>query len=772
MRLSHAEAQALVSARLDGPLDPVAERELNAHLATCESCRAFNVSATQLARGLQGLPRLAPSPAVTRGVLEHVSTPRSGLTSLFGGLPQNTLPIASAVAAAVIVLFVGAFGVLRWMDDDEPSVIPALTEPTSETNLAQQPRSTEDAAETEMVDLTSTESGQETVAETPDGEGAGQGEVPGGPSEEPSATESQMYGTGDETEPATETDAPDTTDPPLETVESQPTTDGDDGSSQRLTIAGTEATPEEGTTGPDETGPAGEPTEDVVEPISEATETGNEATAESDTGSSTETEIGPSGQSTTRPEETEEPSPTTEPTPEPSPEPTATIEPTLEPTATSEPSATAEPSPEPTATVEPSPEPTATSEPSPEPTATTEPTPEPSPTVESTPTQVPIIQRDETPVDNGVTPEVDDGTGAAGTEEVDVEQPIEPSGQTEGATQPAQPTIEPADGEAIIGPPGDDGDGTEAQPVSGSESEATAEAVQQGENPSAGMGSADVSLGTAPEVQDLASIPGDQGASGARLGLDANGQLIYATNPGRVSLERNGIVLQRLDTELGQAVGACDANGECVDVSTASKGDAGGLDTPIGWIGDRAVYERILGDGSIEFRAISIDPSTFEAVDDVSLGEGPWDWETVVRPYPLNGGLLVPALNYWLYISPGGVTVVSGNPGQGSVEQFRLKPDLGLIAYSTGGTILVAPLDAPGEIMTEIPYAGFDYDLSPDGSQVAILSGDGIAIYDLSGNLITTIPNPEGISVGSLTWLHDGIFFSDLTNGTLRVVQP
>ena len=143
-----------------------------------------------------------------------------------------------------------------------------------------------------------------------------------------------------------------------------------------------------------------------------------------------------------------------------------------------------------------------------------------------------------------------------------------------------------------------------------------------------------------------------------------------------------------------------------------------------------------------------------------------------MRPYPSNGGLLVPTLNYWLLITQDGVTEITGNPAQQAVEQIRLKPDQGLIAYSTGGTIYVAPLDAPGDATAQIPYPGVDYDVSPDGTQVAILSGDGIAIYDLAGNLVTTIPNPEGLAVGSLTWLNDGIFFSDLTNGVLRVVQP
>ncbi len=769
MRLSHAEAQALVSARLDGPLDPVAERELNAHLATCDSCRAFNLSATQLARGLQGMPRMAPSPAVTRAVLEHVSTPRSGLGSLFGGLPQNALPIASAVAAAVIVLFIGAFGVMRLLDDDEPNVIPALTEPTFEGNLAQQPRPTDEPAVTTSAEQTVTEDGQ--GAETAPADDSSDGRD----AEEPAPTveaagqqgvDEQSTEVSLETEPAQETAPADEgqgaaaqTVPSDVSTENVATEEGSE-ANQRLLIGETESTPDEET--PETVG-----TETGTEPTLEEAASEPTAGAEGVDDTSPVAEIGPSGQSTTRPAETEAPATVA---------PTATSEPTATPEATAEP--TSEPTVEPSPTSEPTVEPTAepTVEPAVEPSPTPEPTPEPSPTPEPTVSQGMIVPREgETPVGGDVTPELDDGTGAAVTEETESEPQIEPSGQTDatGDDGEAQPTIEPAGGDSIIGPPGDEGDGTESAELPSDTSPATAEVVEQPEDGGQnGVGSAGVTLGTAPEVQDLADVPGDPGASGARLGLDANGQLIYGTNPGRVSLEQNGIVLRGIDAELGQAVGACDANGECADVSTGSKGDEFTTDTPIGWVGDLAVYERLLGDDSVEFRAVSIDPGSRQPIEDISLGDGPWDWFTIVRPYPSNGGLLVPTLNYWLLITQDGVTEITGNPAQQAVEQIRLKPDQGLIAYSTGGTIYVALLDAPGDATAQIPYPGFDYDLSPDGTQVAILSGDGIAIYDLAGNLVTTIPNPEGLAVGSLTWLNDGIFFSDLTNGVLRVVQP
>src|SRR5215207_916212 len=72
--ISHDRAQELISARMDAPLTPAEHRELQRHLAACDSCRDFVGQADDLARGLQVLPRLSPVP----------SWPRSGLTLLAG----------------------------------------------------------------------------------------------------------------------------------------------------------------------------------------------------------------------------------------------------------------------------------------------------------------------------------------------------------------------------------------------------------------------------------------------------------------------------------------------------------------------------------------------------------------------------------------------------------------------------------------------------------------------------------------------------------------
>ncbi len=47
-----------------------------------------------------------------------------------------------------------------------------------------------------------------------------------------------------------------------------------------------------------------------------------------------------------------------------------------------------------------------------------------------------------------------------------------------------------------------------------------------------------------------------------------------------------------------------------------------------------------------------------------------------------------------------------------------------------------------------------------------------LRILDLNGNLLTSYPNPEGVNVGSLTWLNQGIVYVDFTGNVIRVIQP
>jgi hypothetical protein len=434
-----------------------------------------------------------------------------------------------------------------------------------------------------------------------------------------------------------------------------------------------------------------------------------------------------------------------------------------------------------------------------------------------TPTIVPIIGRDDTPESEVPTEEpateVTDGTGAASTEEAGQdgeESPlIEPSGdsvdgsddgeeQTEGTDGvEEQPETDDAsdDGEEPVeggdGTEGDDGDqviepqdGSDSvddggdQPVDGSpvddtsdDGDSTDDGSSDGGNVQPdGTGSASVTLGTAPIYSGLGDVEGNPEQ---RLGLSADGTLIFSINPGRVSLESNGITVTGMDSAGGQAVHACDASGTCVDISSASRGDGSYTDTPIGWLNGDVIYERLNGDDyPVEFRAVSVDPSTLEPGQDRLLGGGDMDWETLIRPYPVDGGLLVPAPSAWLLITPDSVSAIDGNPAGQGITQIRITPATGIISYVTGGNLVLASLQAPGTPIATLPFTGGDYDFSPNGDRVAMLSDESLDIYDLDGNLLTSFPNPEGVNVGSLTWLNQGIVYVDFTGNVIRVIQP
>jgi hypothetical protein len=129
----------------------------------------------------------------------------------------------------------------------------------------------------------------------------------------------------------------------------------------------------------------------------------------------------------------------------------------------------------------------------------------------------------------------------------------------------------------------------------------------------------------------LTDIDGD----GNRLGFNPSGDLIFSNNPGRVSLEQNGITLEPTG---GQGVNACDQGGSCVDITTLGGATGGYEDYPLGWIGSVAIYERANGDTyPLEFHAVTLDADN-QPIDDRVIGGGESTLATLIRPYPSNGG--------------------------------------------------------------------------------------------------------------------------------------
>src|SRR5215210_1041999 len=128
--ISHDRAQELISARMDVPLAAAEHRELQRHLAACDACRDFVSQADDLARSLQVLPRLAPSPAVSRAVMAVVRADTPGWGWLRRSLQAMSSPgMAVASGLALVVALTGA-------------LIIALNAPGSDGNQANEPEST------------------------------------------------------------------------------------------------------------------------------------------------------------------------------------------------------------------------------------------------------------------------------------------------------------------------------------------------------------------------------------------------------------------------------------------------------------------------------------------------------------------------------------------------------------------------------------------------------------------------------------------------------
>ncbi len=452
--ISHDQAHALVSARLDSPLDPADNRALLGHLATCASCRQFADQTNVLARGLRDLPQLAPSPVVSRAVLERISQGRSPWTRLWEGVKLAPAPLA-AIAAVIVLIAVGANILLGGDDDDNRGNVAQLEANTQTAQATDDaaPTVTEESAETAAA---ATESGDAPTSETTSASDNGD------PS--PSPTPISLDGGGRRT-PASgdDQDSPSTTtenDEPTATVASTDT----DGGPETDPAVGTEPTNDPANDVTDETAEPGagndaDP-EDAAAPSSTQAETdvpdapiATNEPSESDGGPVVAAALGPdvgtpvassptpvivSGSMRPSPTaeaeatSTEETTATATVPPTNTPEATETA--TLEATETPSPTETATPRPSPTATETPqatnTPDPTET--PDPTPTATSEPTNTPAPTVTETPVSISTPRPTETP----------EPTNTAEPTATETPEPI--------ATEPPPPTATQDDGPSIV----------------------------------------------------------------------------------------------------------------------------------------------------------------------------------------------------------------------------------------------------------------------------------------------------------------------------------
>ena len=124
--LSHAEAEALISARLDAPLSPQQDMALTAHLESCRPCSAFAAQMGGMVTGFRSLPRLPASPTVSRQVRERIAQPAS-IWDRVGGIMGGRVGFAPMAATAAMIAIVVAGYALFQGEDEGGRLGPTIT---------------------------------------------------------------------------------------------------------------------------------------------------------------------------------------------------------------------------------------------------------------------------------------------------------------------------------------------------------------------------------------------------------------------------------------------------------------------------------------------------------------------------------------------------------------------------------------------------------------------------------------------------------------------
>jgi hypothetical protein len=401
------------------------------------------------------------------------------------------------------------------------------------------------------------------------------------------------------------------------------------------------------------------------------------------------------------------------------------------------------------------------------------------------------------PDSTGETPE------GAGTDRIEPaatiapEESVEPS-PTEGTVDEETPTqgpddqvIVPSDGsngngdiagaedetpDAEQGSPGEPGTGT----VSAGNDQEPGEA-SGGDNQRSGLGgrgNAAVNLADVAVSSDYGSFDGD---TSGRLALDSNNNLVLTGNPDFASLTRDdGLSLDVGTTDSGdQGVQVCNQNGDCTVHAASQETDegsrqvsnsAGTTDTPIGWLGDTVMYERIDGN-SVSFRAFDLDPDSLEQSNDRELLSGDRGVESTRNgAYYGRGGLLVPGAEQWVFLSLDGNSQVLGANPYTDISLVRTDHPSGAITYVGNGQLIVADMGDPGNARATVSFQGTDYDLAPGGDLLAISTGSGIQIVDFSGQVLAEYTGGGQIQVGSVLWLNAGVAFIDASSGEVLLI--
>lgn len=762
-RLTHEEAEMLISARMDEQLDRADSRALLVHLQTCESCRAFAVQSEVLGRELAALPVLPPSAMVDRQVRESIArdSRRWSLASLFPGTAGNS-GMRVALGAVAMLTLLSVFLLVRMAGNDGGSG-GSIDAPSGGVAQQAAPSST---AELAMAESTSTAGPTETprvvVQQT----------------QEPTVADTVAAA---QSEP-TRTPQPDTGNPeqvaPTETLDPAYVYQAD---RPTQTPRGTEAAP---TRTPQ--APTSVPTEEGQ--VAVAAVLANDSSPVADGANA----VSPEPADTSATQESELPSQAPE----------ASTQPPVEETATATPT-------------EPAPEPTMTETPVEISVDATEST-EPAATQDAG--QIVSVDESVTPGDAADTPAPDQAEGAptehpeeappSATEGPFVQPTIAPigseSGNDQAKTPDTTPPIVPNDGSDVeaasssesvggdsptIVPSGGGGgkpdqgpaapdDGSTQGPVGG-QSDTGGYGGQDGRGGGAQPSAiptvddsvspsgldlsttvAELPAGTSSPVGRLEFSPGGDlyavtAPDGQLAVANLDGELVVTLGPGDLPVWSGNAMMFSVPGENGTVVGIWNADSGDLSYIPPSEDEASS-DLPIGGDGTTFYYLRTFPDrpGAMEVRTATVDGSDGGALwtsDETMLGGA--------RPVWSSTGILLPTDSSWLAIDLDGNATELGENPYGFVGAPILSPGEGLVAYSAGDQVIVAWTDDPGTAVATSPYGGGDggYAFATSGEEIVVSDGQALHVISYEGEDLGELEGNQPI--GGVFWISDTIYY-------------
>lgn len=756
-RLSHEEAEMLISARMDEQLDRADSRALLVHLQTCEACRAFAVQTEILGRELEALPVLPGSAIVDRRIREVISArpPRWSLSGLLGGFGGS--PGVRVAAGALAVLALVSVYLLIRMAGANTDTLRSIDAPNG--GVAQQ------------LDHTAT-----SVTGVPKTAGFGPTETPR-IVVAPSRT-AEIGGTT-EPQPALTTPAHAT-----ETGEALPTATLD---SSYVYPIDTTRTPRVGKSTPTPASELPTATEESGVVVAAAVGgelgtpvevAGTQAIASDSAPATIEVEPQPDDNAT----EVDATAP---------PEPTQTATPVEISVASAIASREAETEKSSTPEADVATEVPAMISPTPSPAvATSEPTQEPTTTIEPTfvqPTIAPVSGRPATGGEDGIHL---DGSGSEveqGTDESHDGQspPIVPSDGTDvqaasnvGDGTGGSPQIVAVDGTTV---PDETGvaDGTSEAGVGGQsqiEPPTASPTVDETDKPTGLDLSTTITnlpSGTSSPIGRLEFDLGTQlyvvlAPDGQLAVANLEGELVVTLGMGELPVWSGTALMFSTPGERGSIIGIWNSETGHLSYVPASDEDASN-DVPIGGGGSSLYFLRTFPNrpGAMEIRSATVDGS-----DEGVLWSSDAFGFSGARPVWSSSGILLPTDSAWLLIDFDGNETELGENPYGAIGPPVLSPGEGLVAYSAGDQVIVAWTDDPGVAVATAPFAGAPggYAFATTGEEIVVSDGTALHVISYQGDDLGTLAGSQPI--GGVYWLSGTIYYLQTgTDAALRTTD-